>query len=293
MAPRPVTRPARHIPLPSGGLELGPRTLIMGVVNVTPDSFSDGGLFYDEARAIEHGLALAEEGADILDVGGESTRPGSEPTDTAEEMERILPVIEALARHCPAAVSVDTYKAEVAQAALEAGAQIINDITALRGDKRMAGLAAASGAGLILMHMQGEPRSMQLEPTYGDVVAEVGEFLAAQARLAQEAGVEPTRIVVDPGIGFGKTLEHNLELIRGLPALAGLGYPVMLGASRKSFIGVLTGRQEPGQRLWGSVGVHVLGAALGADIVRVHDVAPLKEALAVCDAVMAREASHG
>jgi len=287
------TRPTRHIPLPAGGLELGPRTLIMGVVNVTPDSFSDGGLFYDEARAIEHGLALAEEGADILDVGGESTRPGSEPISADKEMERVLPVIEALARHCPAVVSVDTYRAEVARAALETGAQIINDITALRGDTGMAELAAASGAGLILMHMQGEPRTMQLEPAYGDVVAEVRDFLAAQARLAQEAGVEPGRIVLDPGIGFGKTLEHNLDLIRNLSALAGLGYPVMLGASRKRFIGVLTGRQDPRQRLWGSVGAHLLGAALGADIVRVHDVGPLKEALAVCDAVMAREASHG
>eukprot|EP01022_Parablepharisma_sp_SALTPOND_P002777 TRINITY_DN11123_c0_g6_i1.p2 TRINITY_DN11123_c0_g6~~TRINITY_DN11123_c0_g6_i1.p2 ORF type:complete len:290 (+),score=126.93 TRINITY_DN11123_c0_g6_i1:49-918(+) len=286
------TRPARHIPLPAGGLELGPRTLIMGVVNVTPDSFSDGGLFYDEANAIEQGLALAEEGADILDVGGESTRPGSEPISAGEEMERVLPVIEALACHCPAVVSIDTYKAEVAQAALETGAQIINDVTALRGDKRMAGLAAASGAGLILMHMQGEPRTMQLEPAYDDVVAEVGEFLAAQARLAQEAGVEPARIVVDPGIGFGKTLEHNLELIRNLPALAALGYPVLLGASRKTFIGVLTDRSEPRERLWGSVGAHVLGAALGADMVRVHDVAPLKEALTVCDAVMAQEAHH-
>lgn len=279
--------------LPRGEMDFAGGTRIMGVINVTPDSFSDGGWFEDTKTAVAQGLRLAAEGADILDVGGESTRPGSEPTGAAEEMERILPVIESLAHHCPAVVSVDTYKAEVAQAALEAGARIINDITALRGDKRMAGLAATSGAGLILMHMQGEPRSMQLEPAYQDVVTEVRDFLAAQATLAQQAGVEPTRIVLDPGIGFGKTLEHNLELIRGLPALSGLGYPVMLGASRKNFIGVLTGRQEPSQRLWGSVGVHVLGAALGADIVRVHDVAPLKEALAVCDAVMAREASHG
>ena len=290
VTPRPVTRPLRHIPLPAGGLELGPRTLIMGVINVTPDSFSDGGLFYDEAKAIEQGLALAEEGADLLDVGGESTRPGSEPTEAGEEMERVLPVIETLARHCPAVISVDTYKAEVAAAALEAGAQIINDITALRGDKRMASLAAEREAGLILMHMRGEPRTMQQEPVYHDVVAEVRDFLAAQAREALDAGVAPERIVVDPGIGFGKTLEHNLQLIRDLPALAGLGYPVLLGASRKRFIGALTGREEPRERVWGSVGVHLLGAALGADLVRVHDVAPLKEALAVCDAVMAREA---
>ncbi|MCF8032165.1 MAG: dihydropteroate synthase [Desulfarculaceae bacterium] len=262
----------------------------MGVINVTPDSFSDGGLFYDEAKAIEQGLALAEEGADLIDVGGESTRPGCEPTEAGEEMERVLPVIEALARHCPAVVSIDTYKAEVAAAALEAGAQIINDITALRGDKRMAALAADRGAGLILMHMRGDPRTMQEKPEYNDVAAEVRDFLAAQAGLALDAGVAPESIVVDPGIGFGKTLEHNLQLIRDLPLLAELGYPVLLGASRKRFIGTLTGREEPRGRVWGSVGVHLLGAALGADILRVHDVAPLREALAVNDAVMLREA---
>ncbi|MCB2225217.1 MAG: dihydropteroate synthase [Desulfarculaceae bacterium] len=262
----------------------------MGVINVTPDSFSDGGLFHDASRAIEQGLALAEEGADILDVGGESTRPGSDPTSAAEEMERVLPVIEALAHHCPAVISIDTYKAEVAAAALDAGARIINDVTALRGDERMAQLAAERGAGLILMHMQGEPRTMQKEPLYDDVVAEVRDFLSAQAQLAQDAGVAPERIVLDPGIGFGKTLEHNLTLIRNLPALSAAGYPVLLGASRKRFIGTLTGREEPRERLWGSVGVHILGAALGADMVRVHDVAPLKEALQVCDAVMEQEA---
>ncbi|MCF8041030.1 MAG: dihydropteroate synthase [Desulfarculaceae bacterium] len=290
---RPVPKQTRTIPLPTGSLELGPRTLIMGVVNVTPDSFSDGGRFYEEAQAVEQGLALAEAGADILDVGGESTRPGSEATPAAEEMDRVLPVIEALSRHCSAVISVDTYKAEVAQAAVEAGAGIINDVTALSGDPDMARVAARTKAGLVLMHMKGEPRTMQANPTYQDVVAEVRDFLAQRAERALEAGVAPEAVVVDPGIGFGKTLEHNLTLIRNLPALAELGYPVLLGASRKTFIGTLTGRQVPGERLWGSVGVHILGAALGADIVRVHDVAPLREALAVCDAVMARETRHG
>jgi dihydropteroate synthase len=265
----------------------------MGVINVTPDSFSDGGLFYEESQAVEQGLALAEAGADILDVGGESTRPGSEATPTGEEMDRVLPVVEALARHCSAVISIDTYKAEVAQAAVEAGAGIINDVTALGGDPAMAQTAAQTKAGLVLMHMKGEPRTMQVVPTYGDVVAEVRDFLVQRARAAQAAGVSPEAIILDPGIGFGKTLEHNLALIRNLPALAAAGYPVLLGASRKTFIGTLTGRRTPAERLWGSVGVHILGAALGADIVRVHDVAPLREALAVCDAVMAQEPCHG
>jgi dihydropteroate synthase len=289
---RPVSKRNRAITLPDGGLDLGPRTLIMGVINVTPDSFSDGGQFYQDAQAVEHGLALAEAGADILDVGGETTRPGSRPTGASEEMDRVLPVIEALSRHCSAVISVDTYKAEVARAALTAGANIINDVTALGGDPAMADVAAESRAGLVLMHMQGEPRTMQNNPVYEDVVAEVREFLAQRAGLALEAGVAPEAIILDPGIGFGKTLEHNLALIRNLQALTELGYPVLLGASRKKFIGTLTGRDIPGERLWGSVGVHILGAALGADIVRVHDVAPLKEALAVCDAVMAQEPYH-
>ncbi|MEW5911669.1 MAG: dihydropteroate synthase [Thermodesulfobacteriota bacterium] len=285
-----MPRPLRRIPLPRGELRLGPRTLIMGVVNVTPDSFSDGSLFLEQERAVEQGLALAAQGADILDVGGESTRPGAEPVSARVEQERVLPVIEALAARCPAVISVDTSKAAVAEAALTAGAQVINDITALRGDPDMAALAAASGAGLILMHMQGQPRTMQNNPHYDDVVAEVKAFLAQQAQAALAAGVARERIILDPGIGFGKTLEHNLALIRGLGQLAELGHPLLLGASRKSFVGRLTGREAPQDRLWGSLGAHVLGAALGADIVRVHEAAPYREALAVSDAVMALEA---
>jgi dihydropteroate synthase len=264
----------------------------MGVVNVTPDSFSDGGRFLDSRAAVEQGLRLAAEGARVLDIGGETTRPGSEPTPAAVELDRVLPVIRELKARCDAVVSIDTNKAEVAEAACQAGAEIINDITALRGDPAMAGVAARARAGLVLMHMLGTPRTMQQDPRYADVVVEVRDFLAERAEAALAAGVEREAIVLDPGIGFGKTLTHNLELIRNLPVLARLGYPVLLGASRKAFIGHLTGRATPADRVWGSLGVHVLGAALGARLVRVHDVAPLRDALLVAEAVLAaREAS--
>lgn len=287
-----MTEAPRRIRLPRGELPLDQGTVIMGVVNVTPDSFSDGGRFLDRQAAVEQGLRLAAEGARILDIGGETTRPGSEPTPVAVELDRVLPVIRELKARCDAVLSIDTNKAEVAAAACTAGAEIINDITALQGDPEMAALAARSRAGLVLMHMLGTPRTMQQDPHYDDVVSEVRDFLAAQARAALAAGVEREAIVLDPGIGFGKTLTHNLELIRNLPALARLGYPVLLGASRKAFIGHLTGRATPADRVWGSLGVHLLGAALGAQIVRVHDVAPLRDALLVGDAVMAaREAS--
>ncbi|MCA1988578.1 MAG: dihydropteroate synthase [Desulfarculus sp.] len=284
-APRRLRLPRRELPLDQG-------SVIMGVVNVTPDSFSDGGRFLDGRAAVEQGLKLAAEGARILDIGGETTRPGSEPTPAAVELDRVLPVIRELKARCDAVISIDTNKAEVAAAAIQAGAEIINDITALRGDPEMAALAARTRAGLVLMHMLGTPRTMQQDPRYADVVAEVRDFLAERAAAALAAGVEREAIALDPGIGFGKTLGHNLELIRNLPVLARLGYPVLLGASRKAFIGQLTGRATPAERLWGSVGVHVLGAALGARILRVHDVAPLREALLVTDAVLAaREAS--
>ena len=275
--------------LPDRVLDLGRRARIMGVVNVTPDSFSDGGRFFDSQVAIEQGIKLAEEGADILDVGGESTRPGSEGVSVQEELDRVLPVIQGLAAGCDAVISIDTSKAAVAEAALEAGALIINDIAALRSDPDMAALAARSGAGLILMHMLGTPKTMQANPVYGDVVAEVRDFLAERAQAALAAGVKPDSIVVDPGIGFGKTLEHNLRLIRRLDVLAGLGYPVLLGASRKAFLGKITGQEVPSLRRWSSWGVHVLGAALGAHIVRVHEVQGLREALQVVGAVMGAE----
>lgn len=277
----------RRLRLPGRSLKLGRATLIMGAVNVTPDSFSDGGRFLSHEAAVSQGLRLCQEGAAILDVGGASTRPGSDPTPLAEELDRVLPVVRELKARCGAAVSIDTYKAEVAEAAIAAGADIVNDVTAMNGDPGMAALCAKSRVGLVLMHMLGTPRTMQQDPRYEDVVAEVARFLDTQANVALAAGVDAQAIVVDPGIGFGKTLEHNLELIRNLPALGRLGYPMLLGASRKAFIGKLTGRELPAERLWGTVGAHLLGAALGADIVRVHDVAPVKEALLVADAVMA------
>ena len=279
-------RPLAKWVLPRTTLATGKATLIMGVVNVTPDSFSDGGHFLEPERAIEHGLRLAEEGAHILDVGGESTRPGADPVDAAEEMDRVLPVVETLAAHTEAVLSIDTSKVEVARAALAAGAQIINDVTALTGDPQMTSLAAHTGAGVILMHMKGSPRTMQIEPTYNDVVAEVQGYLAARLAALEEAGVQKERVVLDPGIGFGKNLQHNLLLIRHLSGLRALGCPVLLAASRKTFIGHLTSR-APLERDWGTVGAHVAGAMLGADIVRVHEVAALRDALLVSDAIMA------
>jgi dihydropteroate synthase len=217
-------------------------------------------------------------------VGGESTRPGSDPVDAALEMRRVLPVIEALAKSTQAVISIDTTKAAVAHAAVRAGAAVINDVTALRGDPGMPAVAVETGAAVVLMHMLGTPKTMQTAPRYDDVVAEVKAFLAERAGAAQAAGVKRERIVIDPGIGFGKTVAHNLTLIRHLDALGELGHPVLLGASRKAFIGALTGR-EPLERLWGTMGVHVAAALLGAQIVRVHDVAPLKEALTMSDAI--------
>lgn len=282
-----MSRPKGALRLPRAELTFGKRTLVMGVVNVTPDSFSDGGLFLAAEDATAQGVRLCDEGADVIDVGGESTRPGSEPVDADAELARVMPVIEGvLAARPEAIISIDTSKAAVAQKALMAGAQIINDVTALRADDDMAALAAKSGAGLVLMHMQGRPRDMQKDPSYDDVLAEVCGFLAERADLARRAGVPAESIMIDPGIGFGKNLEHNLTLIRGLGRLRSLGWPVLLGASRKAMIGTITGRPAD-ERLWGTVGLHVAGAMLGADMVRVHDVAPMREALMMSDAVMA------
>lgn len=285
-----MRRPRFNWAIAGRSLELGPRTLIMGVINVTPDSFSDGGLFEKTGAAVAQGLRLAAEGADVLDLGGESTRPGAQPVSAQDELARVLPVIKGLKEAgCQTPISIDTMKAEVAKEALAAGAAIINDVSALRFDPGMAALAAKSGAGLILMHMKGEPRTMQKNPTYGNVVGEVASFLQARAQAAQGAGVKNQSIMLDPGIGFGKALEHNLDLIRGLPRLAGLGYPLLLGASRKAFIGLLTGK-PPLERTHGTVGAHVLGAWLGAHMVRVHEVDPVGQALMVSDAVMAQGA---
>jgi dihydropteroate synthase len=254
---------------------------IMGIVNVTPDSFSDGGLYLDAGAAIAHGRELLDEGADILDVGGESTRPGAAEVGAAEEIRRVAGVIEALA-DAGAVVSVDTSKAEVAAAAIDAGATIVNDVTAL-ADPEMAPLCAERGVELVLMHMQGTPRTMQENPVYEEVVADVREFLAARIAVATAAGVEEERIWIDPGIGFGKTVEHNLELIKRLGELRVLGRPILLGPSRKSFLGKLTGRDVEA-RLGSSLAAAVIGVQAGADAVRVHDVAATRDALAVLEA---------
>jgi dihydropteroate synthase len=267
-------------------LTLGERTLVMGIVNVTPDSFSDGGMFGSADEAVQHGARLVDEGADLIDVGGESTRPGAESVDLKEELRRVIPVIEGLAKVVPdAPVSVDTRKPEVARAALEAGASIVNDITAGREDGMFEAVEGA-GAGLVLMHMLGDPRTMQDQPRYDDVVAEVHEFLRERIEAAVFAGIPEERICIDPGIGFGKNVDHNLALIRAISSLRLLGAAVMVGASRKRFIGVLTGSEDLADRIEGSLAVAVLAASLGADLVRVHDVGATVRALKVADRIV-------
>jgi dihydropteroate synthase len=257
---------------------------LMGVVNVTPDSFSDGGLYLDPEAAIAHGRKLAADGAGILDVGGESTRPGAEPVDEAEELRRVVPVIEGIAE-VEAEISVDTSKAAVAAAALDAGATIVNDVTALRGDSEMAALCAERGAAVILMHMLGEPRTMQADPRYEDVVVDVRAFLAERLEAAVAAGIAEERVWLDPGIGFGKTAAHNMELLRRLGELRELGRPLVVGTSRKSFIGEVDGSPAD-QRLGGTIASSVLAAAEGAEVLRVHDVAELRQALSVAAAIL-------
>jgi dihydropteroate synthase len=271
-------------------LALGERTAVMGIVNVTPDSFSDGGAFFDPDVAVEHGLRLAADGADILDVGGESTRPGAAPVPEEEELRRVVPVVRGLAARCALPISVDTTKAAVARAALEAGASLVNDISALRFDAALGPAVAAAGAALVLMHMQGEPRTMQQAPRYDDLLGEVRAELAAGLARAAAAGVDPERTLVDPGIGFGKTLEHNLELLDRIGELAALGRPVLVGPSRKAFIGRLLD-QPPQARVEGTIAACCLAAARGAHIVRVHDVAAVRRALTVADAILARGAA--
>jgi dihydropteroate synthase len=256
---------------------------LMGVVNVTPDSFSDGGLYLDADAAIEHGRELAEQGAEILDVGGESTRPGAGEVGVEEELARVEPVVDGLRR--AATVSIDTSKAAVAEAALDVGATIVNDVTALRRDPEIAALCAGRGAGLVLMHMQGDPRTMQENPSYDDVVDDVKAFLVERLEAAVAAGVVEERIWLDPGIGFGKTLEHNLELLGRLGELRELGRPLVLGTSRKSFLGKIDG-SEVGDRLGGTIASSVLAAAEGADVLRVHDVAEAAQAVRVASAIL-------
>ncbi len=261
------------------------RPLLMGVVNVTPDSFSDGGQHVDTNSAIAHAQKLVTEGADIIDIGGESTRPGALPVSIQEELARILPVMAAM-RDCGAAISIDTCKPEVMQAALDAGADIINDVTGMRQPEAQRIVAAHPNCGVCLMHMQGEPRTMQSNPHYQNVVHEVQEALVAQAHLLERLGVKRARISLDPGLGFGKTLEHNYQLLHGLAQLVQSGYPIVLGASRKSLIGRVTGKPVD-QRLSGSIAAALAGVARGVAVVRVHDVDATHDALKVWQAVQA------
>ncbi len=273
---------------PRGRLDFSAGCLIMGVLNVTPDSFSDGGQFFEARAAIEHGLRMVAEGAAIIDVGAESTRPGSQGVPADEQIRRAIPVIEALAKKASVPVSIDTYNVEVAQAALNAGAAIINDITAL-SDQRMAQVAAKQQAPVVLMHIKGMPKTMQVDPKYDDVVGEVLEFLLSRAKQAEKSGIPSERIFVDPGIGFGKTVEHNLTLLKNIDRFVATGYRVLVGPSRKSFIGKITGKENPAERIFGTAATVALCAAAGVSIVRVHDVAEMLDVIKVVKAVSQRD----
>lgn len=263
------------------------RSLLMGIVNVTPDSFFDGGRFCDSERAVAHALRLIEEGADLLDIGAESTRPGAHPVDAREERRRLIPVVAAVSKVVSVPISVDTSKAEVARAAIDEGAVMINDVTALRADEAMVDVVAETEAALVLMHMQGTPETMQKAPHYDDVVREVAQFLVDRARFAIDRGVSKDRIVVDPGIGFGKALADNLDLLANLHVFAELGFPLLVGPSRKGFLGQLT-QQSVEERAWGTAGVVALAVEQGANILRVHDVGSMKDVVTVANAIARR-----
>lgn len=268
-------------------LDLTKHAAIMGIINVTPDSFSDGGSYPDAPAAVAHGLTMLADGAAILDIGGESTRPGADPVTETEELRRVLPVIDGLLARVPdCLISIDTSKAAVARAALDHGAAIVNDVTALRGDRAVVEVVARAGAGLVLMHMQGTPRTMQQEPRYDDVVAEVRAFFEERVRAAEAAGIPPAAIALDPGIGFGKTVEHNLTLLRGLEQLAVGSCPLVLGVSRKSFLSRVSGAHTMSERLWPTVALTVLLRERGARVLRVHDVRPNVAALRIVEALL-------
>jgi dihydropteroate synthase len=269
---------------PKGSLDFSAGCIVMGVLNVTPDSFSDGGQFFDADKAIEHGFKMAADGAAIIDVGGESTRPGSAAVSAKEQIKRVLPVIEALSGKLRVPISIDTYRPEVAEAALQAGAAMINDITAL-SDEHMGRLAAEHQVPVVLMHMQGTPATMQIEPRYDDVVGEVLEFLLGRAQKAQRFGILKERIFIDPGIGFGKTLEHNLLLLRNIDRFATAGYRVLTGTSRKSFIGKIIGKEKPSDRVFGTAATVALCAAAGVSIIRAHDVAEMVDVIKLAKAI--------
>jgi dihydropteroate synthase len=276
--------------LPSRTLVLGERTLVMGILNVTPDSFSDGGKFLDPQKAVEHALAMERDGADLLDVGGESTRPGSTGTSAEEELSRVLPVLQGLRGVLKIPISIDTRKAEVVETAIAAGAEIINDVSGLKSDPRIAEVAARRGVPLILMHMRGEPRTMQKGPFARDVMKDVAQGLRASIRKAGAAGVRKSQMVIDPGIGFGKSCEQNYELLRKLPELAKLGYPLLVGTSRKGFLGATLAREgapaPPEERLWATAATVTASILGGAHIVRVHDVAEMAQVTRVADCLL-------
>src|SRR5690242_6145153 len=285
-----LRRKTFHLKLPSRTLVLGERTLVMGVLNVTPDSFSDGGQFLDPARAIEHAIAMESAGADLLDIGGESTRPGSEEVQASEELDRILPAIEGLRGHLKIPISVDTRRASVAELALRAGAEIINDVSGLRNDPRIAEVAAQRRAPLILMHMRGEPRTMQQAGFARDALKDVVAGLRKSVSIARRAGVTKSQIILDPGIGFGKSFAQNYELLEKLPQLAKLGYPLLVGTSRKGFLGATlarNGKPAPSEeRIWGTAATVTASILGGAHIVRVHDVAEMVQVARVADCLL-------
>lgn len=280
-----VERPSFSVDLPSGKvLDSTDRPLIMGILNVTPDSFSDGGEFFRPDLAVEHAEMMEAEGADIIDVGGESTRPGSEPVEVDEEMRRVLPVIEELAAETDVPISVDTQKSDVAREAISCGADMVNDVSGMRADPEMANVVAESEVGCCLMHMQGRPQNMQENPSYEDVVQDVAAWMERRLDCAERHGVDPGRIFLDPGFGFGKTPQHNLELLRRLNAFHDLGCPVMVGTSRKSTLGEIldAGADE---RLYGSLATVTAAVMSGCHMVRVHDVAPTLDTVLVCEAI--------
>ena len=270
-------------------LVLGQRTLIMGILNVTPDSFSDGGNFSDPTSAVDRALEMVAQGADIIDIGGESTRPAAEPVTGPDEIKRTIPIIKKIREQSDVFLSIDTMKSEVALQAMEAGADIINDVSALEADLKMVEVAAESRAGVVLMHMRGSPKTMQNGPVYGNVVGEVRDYLQTRLNFAVEHGMARERLVIDPGIGFGKTTEHNLELLRNLPELSAMEIPLLVGASRKRFIGELTGRMEPMDRRAGSLGVALWALMRGAHILRAHDVIDTCDACKLVDTLLSGE----
>jgi dihydropteroate synthase len=269
-------------------LSFSRRAYVMGILNITPDSFSDGAKYLDPVRAVDRALEMESQGADIIDIGGESSRPGALPVSEEDELSRVIPVLCELKKRCKAIISVDTSKSEVADRALKEGAEIINDITALNGDARMPGVIAAGEGAVCLMHMKGTPEDMQLEPVYKDVISEIIEYLSSSIKVAEDAGIDPGKIIVDPGVGFGKTKEHNLRILKKLSCFRILSKPVMIGTSRKSFIGEITGKPT-GERVFGTAATVSAAVMAGADIVRVHDVAEMIDVTVMAEAIRGTE----